>query len=149
MRFLAFLTLTVFLLRRSLMIVTVQGESMVPTLDDGDRVLLLHYRWRWLLRQGQLVVCCYPESQGHMCIKRLVGLGGDSVSLPTQRAHFWPIGHRPLMQDGGEVVVWQVPPGYCFVKGDADYSYDSTFWGPISLEHLVGIVLLKLPRRVP
>lgn len=147
MRFLAILTLAVFLLRRSLAIVTVHGQSMVPTLHGGDRVLLLRYRWRWLLRWGQLVVCRYP--QRHTYIKRLIGLGGDHVVLPAQAAPYHPIGDDAMVHEADDVVVWQVPPGCCFVKGDAAYSYDSTFWGPISLEHLVGIVLLKLPRRVP
>jgi len=83
-------------------------------------------------------------------IKRLWGLGGDRVVLP---AHAVPAhqerqaGAIPEQDEAGNFV-WQVPSGHCFVKGDhAAYSYDSTSWGPIALDHIVGIVLLKLPRR--
>lgn len=82
-------------------------------------------------------------------IKRLWGLGGDRVILPAQDVpthHGRQAGALPEQDDAGNFV-WQVPPGHCFVKGDSPYSYDSTSWGPIPLDHIVGIVLLKLPRR--
>jgi signal peptidase I len=83
-------------------------------------------------------------------IKRLWGLGGDRVVLPAQDvpAHQGRQSGALPEQDESGNFVWQVPPGHCFVKGDhTGYSYDSTSWGPIPLNHIVGIVLLKLPRR--
>lgn len=181
MLYIAGLLLFLYLLRRYLVIITVYGRSMEPTLFAGDRVLLLRLRLRRLLQPGQLVVYQYAQdmstnmSQSNKqvasgaasgkparyvktttrttyYIKRLWGLGGDRVVLP---AHDVPApAHRerqaralPERDDAGNFV-WQVPPGHCFVKGDhTAYSDDSTSWGPISLDHIVGIVLLKLPRR--
>jgi signal peptidase I len=173
------LLLFLFLLRRSLTIITVYGRSMEPTLFTGDRVLLLRVRLRRLLQPGQLVVCQYSgdtfinllqssrqivsgaisekppryvkTTTRQTCyIKRLWGLGGDRVILPAQDvpAHQGrQAGERPEQDEAGNFV-WQVPPGHCFVKGDhTAYSYDSTSWGPIPLDQIVGIVLLKLPRR--
>jgi signal peptidase I len=173
------LLLFVFLLRRSLTIITVYGRSMEPTLFAGDRVLLLRLRLRRLLRPRQLVVCRYsPNVSTNVSlgnkqvvsgvvsekpvryvqrttrqtyyIKRLWGLGGDRVVLPAQDVpihHNRQVGAIPEQDDAGNFI-WQVPPGHCFVKGDhTAYSYDSTSWGPIPLDHIVGIVLLKLPRR--
>jgi signal peptidase I len=173
------LLLLFLLLRLYLVIITVHGRSMEPTLFAGDRVLLLRLRLRRLLQPGQLVVCHYaPDistkiSPGNKqvassaisgkparyvqattrqtyYIKRLWALGGDRVVLPAQAAPAHrerQAGDRPEQDDAGNFV-WQIPPGHCFVKGDhTAYSYDSTSWGPIPLDYIVGIVLLKLPRR--
>jgi signal peptidase I len=82
-------------------------------------------------------------------IKRLWGLDGGQVVIPTQDVpnRTWPDNIISPEQDDAGNFVWQVPPGHCFVKGDSTYSYDSTSWGPIPLDYIVGIVLLKLPRR--
>jgi signal peptidase I len=170
------LFILLFLLRRFLVIITVCGRSMEPTLTDGDRVLLL--RSRLFLRRKQIVVCRSPdlpsarqmEENGEQIrglvtdkvaryfrpsgkqpyyIKRLWGLGGDRIEMPfaevTARARPQTIS-SPEQDDKGNFI-WQIPAGYCFVKGDSIYSYDSTSWGPIHLACLVGIVLWQLPRR--
>jgi hypothetical protein len=59
------LLLFVFLLRRSLTIITFHGRNMEPTLFVGDRVLRLRLRLRRLLQPGQLVVCQYPHINYH------------------------------------------------------------------------------------
>jgi signal peptidase I len=83
-------------------------------------------------------------------IKRLWGLGGDRVVLPAQDVpthHNRQTGAFPEQDEAGNFV-WHIPSGHCFVKGDhTAYSYDSTSWGPIPMDQIVGIVLLKLPRR--
>ncbi len=165
---LTILLLLWLVLRRSFIVITVNGESMEPTLIGGDRVLLLRF-WphRWL-RQGQIIVCQYlteselntfQSSKPTIChlvtrkcksyyyIKRLLGTGGERVIIPPQNAPNWLLHNHTIKRDSIGNFIWQVPPGHCFVKGDSPYSYDSTSWGPIPLDHIVGIVLLKLPRR--
>jgi signal peptidase I len=169
------LVFLLFLLRRCLVIITVHGHSMHPTLVDGDRVLSCRCMLRWLLRRGKLVVCQNPQtSLGNrllwnawvtnnggfqfmnepatkkaLYIKRLWGLAGENIVIPAQDvpSRSWPNTVMAPQQDDTGNFVWQVPPGHCFVKGDSPYSYDSTSWGPIPLDYIVGIVLLKLPRR--
>jgi len=173
---LTILLLLWLVLRRSFIIVTVNGQSMKPTLLGGDRVLLLRFWPRRWLRQGQIIVCEYLTKSKlntlhssestifqlvtrkyksyfekyelqDFYIKRLLGTGGDQVVIPTQDAPDWLLHNRTVKRDSRGNFVWQVPPGHCFVKGDSPYSYDSTSLGPIPLDHIVGIVLLKLPRR--
>lgn len=146
MVYLAGLLLFLFLLRRCLAIITVHGRSMEPTLVNGDRVLLLRFGFRYWLRTGQIVVCQYPAQDNY--IKRLLSLGGDCVVLPAQAVSYGPLPNGTVSErDAAGNFVWQVPSGHCFVKGDAASSYDSTSWGPIPLDDLTGIVLLKLPHR--
>jgi signal peptidase I len=82
-------------------------------------------------------------------IKRIWGLDGSQIVIPVQEVpnRTWPDNIISPKQDDAGNFVWQIPPGHCFVKGDSPYSYDSTSLGPIPLDHIVGIVLLKLPRR--
>jgi nickel-type superoxide dismutase maturation protease len=58
--------------------VVVQGPSMIPTLDEGDRLVV----WRSnRLRLGDLVVVVDPHFTGRLLVKRIVGLGDGSLVL--------------------------------------------------------------------
>ena len=62
-------------------IITVDGSSMLETLQDGDRlyVSLLTPRFEDYER-GDIVICFYP-GRTDRCVKRIVGLPGDTVSI--------------------------------------------------------------------
>jgi signal peptidase I len=144
-----------FLTRTFLYIITVQGGSMYPTLVTGDRVLVLrHWPAHWLKR-GQILVGIppYPFSykgedtlEQLFIIKRVIGLPGDTVvtyilDLPeferaTQISHHSNDGQR----------IWNVPLQHVFVKGDS-IGTDSLIWGPLPFGNVIGIFLLKLPRK--
>src|SRR3954447_7056961 len=47
-------TLVIVVVRRTLVVVTVTGPSMAPTLADGDRVLVVR-RWARRVRRGDIV----------------------------------------------------------------------------------------------
>jgi signal peptidase I len=82
------------LLRTGLMVVTVLGESMAPTLLHGDRVLVLRSWLAGLPRKNQLVVMTpfgkqpaqlpRQPAQSHY-IKRVVALAGESFSALPPR----------------------------------------------------------------
>lgn len=124
--------------------VTVRGESMAPALHEGDRLLALRY---WPRRRGAIVVCSLSPGPGEppwLWVKRLIAVGGDVARVPRARLH---PGERPERTGGrldGDDVVWDVPKGYVFVKGDADSSADSTGWGPIPRSAVVGVVVKQI-----
>jgi len=62
-------------------IITVDGSSMLDTLKDGDRlyVSLLTPRFEGYER-GDVVICYYP-GRDDRCVKRIIGLPGDTVSV--------------------------------------------------------------------
>jgi signal peptidase I len=157
--------LTLLLLRLSLFVTIVQGESMLPTLIPGDRLLVLHY-WpiQWL-RKSQIVVGDLrkirentPEIHGldflpipefkepypEKFVKRLIGLPGDTIIIHISELHkdLQDI-KRPACDASGNLV-WPIAPGYCFVRGDGLDSDDSVNWGAIPLSYVSGIVLGKL-----
>lgn len=138
------------LIRIFLTVATVWGNSMYPALEHGDRLLALGpWPSKWL-RIRQIVIG--RTSQGVLggetfFVKRLIGLPGDHVMIHISELHEIM---QPSLQEKIDVngnLSWQIPNGYCFVKGDAPLSGDSVTWGPIPLNSLTGLVLMKLPQQ--
>lgn len=77
--------------------VRVQGESMQPTLNDGDRVLLRPFTGGGLPHRFALVVGRF-EAGGPRVVKRIIALPGDRVQIRRDSA-----GHvRVEVQPGGD-----------------------------------------------
>ena len=78
----------------------VSGESMVPTLLPGDRVLVLAGLGplRPSIRTGDLVALADPRDPGRIMIKRVAGFDGsrvvvrgDNEGASTDSRHFGPV----------------------------------------------------------
>ncbi|OZM82417.1 signal peptidase I [Pseudonocardia sp. MH-G8] len=139
------------LVGRLLRIIRVQGDSMVPALHDGDRLLAVRPGpWR-PLRPGVIVVGRVPAVAGGdgsaLFIKRVLALPGEIARVPldrlsaVQRSNDYRFG---ATIDGPDAT-WPVPAGHVFVKGDARDSADSVSWGAIPRGDLVGVVVARLP----
>ena len=129
--------------------VIVQGRSMAPTLEDGERYLL--NRWTYTYRppeRGEVVVLRDP---GHsdLAIKRIVGIPGDSIQLkrggvlingkPFVEAYL-ASGTRTYAPDMQEQLVMLGEDQY-FVLGDnRQVSEDSRFYGPVHRQRIVGCI---------
>ncbi|GAA1662384.1 hypothetical protein GCM10009765_09790 [Fodinicola feengrottensis] len=123
--------------RRRLVVVSVDGASMSPTLESGDRVLV---RRRQLddVRVGDIVVLQSPaelvnvlDSTSVWNIKRVVALPGDDV----------PVGTVPA---GNPAVV---PAGKLVVIGDGAISSDSRQWGFYAGDRLLGVMIRQMSAR--
>ncbi len=148
------LLLFVFVARYKLSIVAIHGDSMVPTFTHGDRVLIWRYGVGKRLQKDQIVVGKLTAVSPHFAtmpetlfIKRVVGLAGETITisladLPQEIRSLHK--HKANKQDN---LVWNVPSKHCFVRGDGRFSDDSVSWGPIPAAALIGVVILKLPRR--
>ena len=105
-------------------------------------------RW-WPRRRGAIVVCRVPPAPGEapwLWVKRAIACGGEAARVPRARLH---AGARPELSGGrmdGDDVLWDVPTGHVFVKGDADASADSALWGPIPVSAVVGVVVRQAVR---
>lgn len=118
-----------FFARTGLLAVRVVGNSMVPTMRAGDRVLALRTRFGRELRRGDVVVCRMPDPSvgtppsrtAVLLVKRAVALAGDP------------------MPGGG-----RVPADHVFIVGDHPDSNDSRWFGPIPAGDVVGRVIARL-----
>lgn len=80
-------------------------------------------------------------------IKRIIGLPGDTISIPLSSLHeFMQTALRSRCDVDGNLV-WTVPENHCFVRGDGLISMDSLTVGPIPLSAITGIAVWKLPRH--
>ena len=122
--------------------VRVDGFSMIPTLEDGEFVLVskLNYRFGDVER-GDIIVFHYPMDPEQELIKRVIGLPGDTinvqngiVSVNGQSLEEPYIAAAPAYS--GE---WMVPDGHLFVLGDnRNDSSDSHSWGYLPFDKVVG-----------
>ena len=110
----------------------VRGQSMLPTLKEGRRVLVTSAYWLvGPIRQGDIVVVREFTGDGYF-IKRVHSLGGQTVETS-----FAPRTHR--IADGKFVV----PEGMVHLIGDnLSASEDSRKFGPVKIEQILGKVLV-------
>jgi signal peptidase I len=129
-------------------VIQVSGNSMEPTLSDGDVLVLLH---AGDYRTGQL--CCVAW-QNKLLIKRVIAISGDSVDI-DEKGNVYINGElidEPYVSEKslGECDIdfpYTVPEGRFFVMGDQrDTSIDSrsSVIGCVEKDQIVGKVLGKV-----
>ncbi|WP_324668384.1 signal peptidase I [Geochorda subterranea] len=101
---------------------TVEGNSMLPTLHDGERLMVdkLTYRFHEPQR-GDIVVFRYPLDPREHYIKRIVGVPGDEVAVRNGRVFVngTPLDESYLASPTlGRFGPVRVPEGHYFVLGD-------------------------------
>lgn len=146
------LSLAFILMRTCLLVITVITQSMAPTLEVGDRVLVLRKSLVPRLRKGQIVLFTLPHEAERnsksarplLYIKRITALGGETFEdRPTNI-------NKSIIERASDQRqhTWHIPPGFLFVSGDNQKdSIDSRTWGPLPTKSVRGIVLLKLARK--
>jgi signal peptidase I len=126
--------------------VRVDGFSMVPTLKDGEYVLVNRLAYRNdLPTRGDIIVFVSPQAPNLDLIKRVIGLPGDTirifdgvVQINDQVLEEPYIAAAPVYN--GE---WSVPEGHLFVLGDnRNDSSDSHAWGLLPTENVIGKAIL-------
>jgi signal peptidase I len=144
-------------IRFAYLVVIVKGNSMSPTLEEGDRVVALSWWPKNCLRKGQIIlfepmytVLLPPFDKrirsGQLSIKRIVAVAGEQVI--TSMSDIQEGEHSRLAQDYDEQGrrIWHIPSGHVFVRGDnRSGSVDSVIAGPLPLQSVRGLVLMKLP----
>src|SRR3954468_12171513 len=66
--------------------VKVEGTSMMPGLDDQERIFINKFVYRWeAIERGDVVVFRYPRDPSKSYIKRVIGVSGDRVLIEDGR----------------------------------------------------------------
>ncbi|MGZ6340133.1 MAG: signal peptidase I [Candidatus Limnocylindrales bacterium] len=161
------LTLVIYLLIHNFIAqpFEVEQPSMVPTVLDGDYVLIDKVSPRFNdYQRGDIVVFNPPQGEGDVpFIKRVIGLPGDRVELDNGRVYVTPAGgsrvrleepyvntdpggkaEPTLPRDAEGTTQWTVPAGSYFVLGDnRSVSEDSRFFGSIGRSLIIGRAWLR------
>jgi signal peptidase I len=130
------------------------SESMMPTLQVGDRLIIekVSYRFRSPQR-GDIIVFKAPPALIAQSIhddftKRIIGLPGDGIAIKNGQvfvngsAIAEPYIQTSPTYNYGPVTV---PVDHYFVLGDnRNHSYDSHFWGFVPRQNIMGHAVLHL-----
>src|SRR5438270_1950164 len=104
--------------------VKVEGTSMMPSLDDQERIFINKFVYRIEpIQHGDIIVFRYPRDPAKSFIKRVIGVAGDHVRIQDGRVI---LNGRMLVEDYVPVVYQDersyaevvVPNDSYFVLGD-------------------------------
>ena len=119
--------------------VRVEGTSMLPVLEDQDRLFINKIAYRvGSIERGDVVVFLYPRDHSKSYIKRVIALPGDGIRIDQGRVY---VNGRQLEEryvplrytDDRSQAETTVPPGEYFVMGDhRSISSDSRDFGPVA-----------------
>lgn len=123
----------------------VQGTSMLPMLEDGERIIVNKFVYRFhAIDRGDVVVFWYPKDPSVSFIKRVIGMPDDTVEL--RNGVLYVNGQRlnegyvlPGFRDDESYPPVTVKKGYYYVLGDhRNSSNDSRNWGEVPERYVYG-----------
>ncbi|HEY8888855.1 MAG TPA: signal peptidase I [Clostridium sp.] len=145
------LIIAVFMINYIFQIVIVSGESMVPTLQNNDKLILEKVsKLITSVKRNDIVVIKYPADISQRLIKRVIAVAGDKVEISNNVLYingtvineFYK--NENFMKDYDETVV---PQDSIFVLGDnRNFSKDSrsSDIGFVKLNLLEGKAIIRL-----
>ncbi len=125
--------------------VKVEGTSMMPTLQDQERVFINKFVYKLEpIERGDVIVFRYPRDPAKSYIKRVIAVAGDSVRI--EAGVVFVNGHRlseqylPRMYEDVRSYPDTVVPPHCyFVLGDhRNLSNDSRDFGSVDESFIYG-----------
>ena len=125
--------------------VRVEGTSMLPMLEDQDRLFINKIAYRLgEVRAGDVVVFQYPRDHSKSYIKRVIGLPGDRLRIDRGNVYvngkLLPEPYVPnRFADDRSQAEMVLPPNEYFVMGDhRSISSDSRDFGPVDRDLIYG-----------
>src|SRR5262244_1794501 len=123
--------------------VKVEGTSMMPSLDDQERIFVNKFVYRWEpIARGDIVVFKYPLDTSKSFIKRVIGVAGDRVRVDNGQVY---VNGKAIDEeyvpseyaDSRSYPEITVPPNSFFVLGDhRNMSNDSRDFGPVNERYI-------------
>lgn len=104
-------------------IANVEGRSMVPTLYDGDWLVV---SGRQSFERGDIVIVTQPNDRNEPLVKRVIAVGGDNIDINFTTGEVFINGEKidepyikePTKRSFDVQFPYPVPEGYVFVMGD-------------------------------
>ncbi len=128
--------------------IIVDGQSMMPTLEDRDRMIVnkLSYVFG---EPERFDIVVFHASEEKDYIKRVIGLPGEHIEYKNDTLYVDGVPYEePYLEEYKKALVGgtltepfsvTVPEGHIFVMGDnRRYSKDSRHIGPIAIDEILG-----------
>jgi signal peptidase I len=125
--------------------VKVEGTSMMPGLEDQERIFVNKFVYRWEpISRGDIVVFRYPRDTTKSYIKRVIGVAGDRVRIENGQVY---VNDEAIEEDyvpseyadARSYREVTVPADSYFVLGDhRTMSNDSRDFGPVDERFIYG-----------
>ncbi len=125
--------------------VKVEGTSMMPGLEDQERIFVNKFVYRIeAISRGDVIVFRYPRDPSKSFIKRVIGVAGDKIRIEEGVVY---VNGVPITEDyvPPQYSDWRsqpeisVPEGSYFMMGDhRNMSNDSRDFGPVAQSFVVG-----------
>ncbi len=132
----------------------VEGESMYPTFDSGDYLIVDQLTYRFSdPKRGDVVVFRYPNDERVFYIKRIIGLPGETVHIKegvttVTRADGTEITldeSYVISEDATYTLDRSLGTDQYFVMGDnRPKSSDSRTWGALPAHDVMGRAFIRL-----
>lgn len=136
-------------------VVSVAGQSMHPTLQDGERLLITPLGGR--VCAGDIVVFTNPGARGDPLIKRVIAVGGQQIAIDDTTGAVSVDGvilQETYLAEPMDTYLRfdtqlpaTVPPGCLFVMGDnRNHSHDSraTDIGMVDERYVLGKIVYRI-----
>jgi len=125
--------------------VKVEGTSMMPSLQDQERIFVNKFVYRLEpIQRGDIIVFRYPRDPSKSFIKRVIGLAGDRIRIDQGEVYV----NGKLVDEDYVPIVYSdersypeivVPVNSYFVLGDhRSMSNDSRDFGPVDASFTYG-----------
>ncbi|HYM78986.1 MAG TPA: signal peptidase I [Candidatus Dormibacteraeota bacterium] len=125
--------------------VKVEGTSMMPSLEDQERIFVNKFVYRLEpIERGDVVVFKYPRDPSKSYIKRVIGMAGDQIRIDAGQVYvngqaldesYVP----PEYADARTCPELIVPANSFYVLGDhRSMSDDSRNFGPVNQSYIYG-----------
>jgi signal peptidase I len=128
----------------------VEGQSMAPTLEDQDRLIVNKLAYKLADPQiGDIVMLYYPVDPDKSFVKRVVAGPDDVIRSVEGRVYRndVPLPDDFIPREFKSYDTWGpegVPPGYYFVMGDhRNNSSDSRTWRFVPKKYIIGKVQIR------
>src|SRR3989344_5828442 len=129
----------------------VNGESMVPTFEHGDYLIVDELSYRFTEpKRGEVIVFRFPQNPSKFFIKRIVGLPNETLEIKNNSVTVTHDGKTLILNE--EYIKNYITQDKAVILGDNEYfvmgdnrdqSSDSRMWGPVNEELVIGRVLFR------
>ena len=136
------LSIALFLFTRTHKFLTVDGTSMVPTLDDGNICIVESFVEP---SRGEIYVLQEPDADP-LAIKRLVGVPGDTVELRDENTYVNGELFDIDIDGTWEHMIFELGADeYLFLGDNRKDSYDGRYWSrPVHRNEILYRVTIRI-----